>query len=59
MPYTSNISIAAHLGGFVVGGLVAFGLVYAPRHGRTAVQVATVAGVGVLLAAATAIAMLL
>jgi membrane associated rhomboid family serine protease len=52
-----NISIAGHLGGFVVGGLVAFGLVYAPRNGRTAVQVATVTGVAVLLAAATAMAM--
>jgi membrane associated rhomboid family serine protease len=54
-----NISIAGHLGGFVVGGLVAFGLAYAPRNGRNVVQVATVTAVAVLLAAATAMTMLL
>jgi membrane associated rhomboid family serine protease len=52
-----NISIAGHLGGFVVGGLVALGLVYAPRTARTAVQVATIAATAVLLAAITATAM--
>jgi membrane associated rhomboid family serine protease len=45
-----NISIAGHLGGLVVGAIVAAGLAYAPRQGRTAVQVATIAGVAVILA---------
>jgi membrane associated rhomboid family serine protease len=53
-----NISIAGHLGGLVVGGLVALGLVYAPRAARNAVQVATIAGTTVLLAAITLTAML-
>jgi membrane associated rhomboid family serine protease len=53
-----NISIAGHLGGLVVGGLVALGLVYAPRTARTAVQVATIAGTTLLLAAITVTAML-
>jgi membrane associated rhomboid family serine protease len=54
-----GISISGHLGGFVVGGLVALGLAYAPRSGRTAVQVATVAGVTLLLAGLTVSAMLI
>lgn len=54
-----NISIAGHLGGFVVGGLVALGLAYAPRNGRTAVQVATIAGVALLLVGTTVSAMLI
>lgn len=37
-----GISIAGHLGGFVVGGLVGAGLAYAPREGRAAVQTATI-----------------
>ncbi|GAA1040944.1 rhomboid family intramembrane serine protease [Virgisporangium ochraceum] len=45
-----NISIAGHLGGLLVGALVAAGLAYAPRQGRTPVQVATIAGVAVVLA---------
>jgi membrane associated rhomboid family serine protease len=53
-----NISIAGHLGGLVVGGLVALGLAYAPRMARNAVQAATVAGTALLLAAITVIAML-
>jgi len=53
-----NISIAGHLGGLVVGGLVALGLVYAPRSARTALQAATIAGMTVLLAAITLTAML-
>jgi membrane associated rhomboid family serine protease len=52
-----NISIAGHLGGFLVGGVVALGLAYAPRSGRNAVQAATIGGVAVLLAAITAAAM--
>ena len=38
-----GISIAGHLGGFVVGGLIGAGLAYAPKEGRSAVQAATVA----------------
>jgi membrane associated rhomboid family serine protease len=52
-----NISIAGHLGGLVVGALVAAGLAYAPRQGRTAVQVATMVGVGVILAVLVVVGM--
>jgi len=38
-----GISIAGHLGGFVVGGLIGAGLAYAPKEGRAAVQAATIA----------------
>jgi membrane associated rhomboid family serine protease len=37
-----GISIAGHLGGFVVGGLLGAGLAYAPKEGRSAVQAATI-----------------
>ena len=37
-----GISIAGHLGGFLVGGLVAAGLAYAPRERRSAIQAATI-----------------
>jgi membrane associated rhomboid family serine protease len=37
-----GISIAGHLGGFVVGGLIGAGLAYAPKEGRSAVQAATI-----------------
>jgi membrane associated rhomboid family serine protease len=45
-----GISIAGHLGGLVTGAMVGAGLAYAPRNARTQVQLATVAGVLVLLA---------
>jgi membrane associated rhomboid family serine protease len=48
-----GISVAGHLGGLVTGALVALGLAYAPREQRTVVQVATVAGVAVLLVVLT------
>lgn len=48
-----EISIWGHLGGMVTGGLIALGLAYAPRQRRTPIQVATVAGLLVLLAALT------
>jgi membrane associated rhomboid family serine protease len=37
-----GISVYGHLGGFVVGGLVALGLAYAPRERRTVIQAATI-----------------
>jgi membrane associated rhomboid family serine protease len=37
-----GISIAGHLGGFVVGGLIGAGLAYAPKERRAAVQTATI-----------------
>jgi membrane associated rhomboid family serine protease len=53
-----GISIAGHLGGLVTGALLAAGLAYAPRQGRTAVQIATFTGVAVILAMLTGVAML-
>jgi membrane associated rhomboid family serine protease len=38
-----GISIAGHLGGFVVGGLVGAGLAYAPRAHRGVIQAVTIA----------------
>jgi len=49
----SGISVAGHLGGLVTGALVAFGLAYAPRQRRTAVQLLTVGGAAVILAVLT------
>lgn len=49
----SGISKAGHVGGLLVGGLIAVGLAYAPRGGRTAVQGAVAAGTVAVLAAAT------
>jgi membrane associated rhomboid family serine protease len=37
-----GISIYGHLGGFVVGGLIAAGLAYAPKEHRSAIQAATI-----------------
>jgi membrane associated rhomboid family serine protease len=37
-----GISIAGHLGGFVVGGLVGAGFAYAPKEHRSAIQAATI-----------------
>jgi membrane associated rhomboid family serine protease len=53
-----NISIAGHLGGLVVGALIAAGLAYAPQRARTPVHIATIAGTAVLLALITGVAML-
>jgi membrane associated rhomboid family serine protease len=50
-----GISIAGHLGGLVTGAALGAVLAYAPRQGRTAVQVAGFAAIGLLLAALTAI----
>ena len=44
-----NISVAGHLGGMITGGLIAVGLAYAPRQHRTAVQVAAVSSILVIL----------
>jgi membrane associated rhomboid family serine protease len=48
-----GISVAGHLGGLVTGALVALGLAYAPRQQRTAVQVAAIGGMAVLLVVLT------
>jgi membrane associated rhomboid family serine protease len=48
-----GISWTAHIGGLVTGGVVAAGLAYAPAKSRTAIQVATVAAVMVVLIALT------
>lgn len=44
-----GISIAGHLGGLVIGAVVAAGLAYAPRANRTAVQVGVCVAVFALL----------
>lgn len=49
----SNISIWGHLGGLFTGAVIALGLAYAPARVRTQVQVATIAGMAVLLLALT------
>jgi membrane associated rhomboid family serine protease len=51
----SGISVAGHLGGLVTGALAAVGLAYAPRQQRTAIQIATVGGIAVLLIVLTLI----
>ncbi|MBZ5738210.1 rhomboid family intramembrane serine protease [Nocardioides mangrovi] len=48
----SNISWQGHLGGFAGGALCAAVLVYAPRQRRTAIQVAGLALIGVVIAVA-------
>ncbi|MFF7203995.1 rhomboid family intramembrane serine protease [Streptomyces sp. NPDC008141] len=50
-----GISWEGHIGGLVAGALVTLGLVFAPRHRRTLVQVACCAGV-LLVIVATVIA---
>jgi membrane associated rhomboid family serine protease len=48
--FAPGISLLGHLGGFVVGGLAALALVYAPRGNRRAlIQVAALAGMAVVL----------
>ncbi|MGH3656269.1 MAG: rhomboid family intramembrane serine protease, partial [Micromonosporaceae bacterium] len=51
--FIPNISMTGHLGGLVIGGVVAFGLAYAPRSRRTAIQVVAATAVAVLLVALT------
>ena len=51
----SNISIAAHLGGLIVGGLVALGLAYPPAARRVLFQSGTIVAVVVVLALLTAV----
>lgn len=50
-----NVAWEAHLGGLVTGLAVAAVLAYAPRQGRTGVQVAGLAAVGVVLVALVAV----
>jgi membrane associated rhomboid family serine protease len=51
----SGISIAAHLGGLVVGALVAFGIAYAPQARRVLFQSGTVVAVLLVLAVLTVV----
>jgi membrane associated rhomboid family serine protease len=48
-----NISILGHLGGLVTGATAGFGVAYAPRSSRTAVQVLVLSGIAALLVALT------
>lgn len=48
----ANIAWEAHIGGLVVGALIAYALVHAPRERRTLVQYGTCAAVFVVLLAA-------
>jgi membrane associated rhomboid family serine protease len=49
----SNISIAGHLGGMVIGGLVALGMAYAPQVNRTLIQSGSVVAVLLVLVVLT------
>jgi membrane associated rhomboid family serine protease len=51
----SNISIAGHLGGLVIGALVAVGMAYAPQARRVLLQSGTVVAVLVVLAVLTVV----
>ncbi len=51
--FVPNISLTGHIGGLVTGGVLAFGIAYAPKKHRTLVQVATVAAVLVVLVIVT------
>ena len=48
-----GISIGGHLGGLVTGAVVGAGLTYAPKEGRTPVQVAVIGATLVILVALT------
>jgi len=50
-----GISITAHIGGLVVGALVAAALVYAPARNRTRLQVGALSGITVVLLAIIAV----
>lgn len=50
-----GISVAGHLGGLATGAVVAAGLAYAPRQHRTAVQVATIGAVTLVLIVLTVV----
>lgn len=49
----NHISLAGHVGGLIIGGLLALGLAYAPKSQRTPIQVASVATMIVLLVVLT------
>ena len=49
--FRPGISLLGHLGGFVVGGLVALAMVYAPKASRTQVQILVLGGVLAVLVA--------
>jgi membrane associated rhomboid family serine protease len=50
-----GISLTGHIGGLITGAVVAAALVYAPRRNQTAVQVAALAGITVVLLALCAV----
>lgn len=50
-----NISLTAHIGGLVVGALVAAALVFTPARNRTALQVGALSGITVVLLALMAL----
>jgi membrane associated rhomboid family serine protease len=49
----AGVSVPGHVGGLIIGGLVALGLAYAPQKRRTQLQVLTMVATVVLLTAAT------
>ncbi len=50
-----GISIAGHIGGLIVGAVIGYGIVLAPRQRRSQVQAAVLIGAVVLLGLATAL----
>ena len=53
--YRSTIAWQDHIGGLIVGAIVAAAYAYAPRKNRTAIQVGATVAVAVLLAIAVII----
>ncbi|MFL6128342.1 MAG: rhomboid family intramembrane serine protease [Mycobacteriales bacterium] len=49
--FAPGISLLGHLGGFLVGGLAALALVYAPKSARTPVQILALGGLLAIMAA--------
>jgi membrane associated rhomboid family serine protease len=49
--FAPGISLLGHLGGFVVGGLAALALVYAPKASRTPAQILALGGLLAIMVA--------